>query len=245
MAAGKSGKIAFITGANKGIGYEVARQLGKQSITVLLGARNPELGRKAEETLKAEGIDAHFVQLEVTDEASVKKAAETVAAEYGKVDILINNAGIFLQNDGPPSVADMAAVRKTIEVNVYGALYVTQAFVPLVKKCDAGRIVNVSSGLGSLTWNADPNWAFSGFKPVGYNGSKAMLNMITVMLAYELRDTNIKVNAANPGYTATDINGNSGTQTVEEGAAETVRLALLDEDGPTGSFSETGQIIPW
>lgn len=245
MAQEHKGKIALITGANKGIGFEVARQLGRNGITVLVGARDPQLGESATAKLKAGGADAHFIELDVTKPETVAKAADQIRARHGRLDILVNNAGVVAKGDGPPSVADPDAVRRILEVNFFGVLTVTQAMLPLVRNATSGRIVMVSSGLGSLTWNADPNWSFSAVKPLGYNGSKAILNMLTVQLAWELRDTPIKVNTVNPGYTATDLNGNSGPQTIEEGAAETVRQALVPDDAPSGGFFETGGIVPW
>jgi NAD(P)-dependent dehydrogenase (short-subunit alcohol dehydrogenase family) len=186
MAQKHEGKIALITGAKKGIGYEVARQLGKEGITVLNGARNPQLGGAAEAKLKAEGADAHFVELDVTRPETITKAAERIRAQHGRLDILINNAGVVDKGDGPPSVADPDAARRVLDVNFFGVLSVTQAMLPLVRKAASGRIVMVSSGLGSLTWNADPTWPFAGIKPLGYNGSKAILNMLTVQLAWDL-----------------------------------------------------------
>ncbi len=245
MTQQHQGKIALITGANKGIGFEVARQLGAQGITVLLGARDPQLGESAAATLKAAGADAHFLHLDVTKPDAIASAEETVRRQHGRLDILVNNAGVVAKGDGPPSSADPQAVRDVLEVNFFGVLAVTQAMLPLVRKSPSGRIVMVSSGLGSLTWNADPNWPFAAVKPLGYNGSKAILNMLTVQLAWELKDTPIKVNTVNPGYTATDLNGNSGHQTIEEGAAETVRQSLIPADAPTGGFYQTGGIVPW
>src|SRR5580700_8661531 len=239
------GKIALITGANKGIGFELARQLGKEGVTVLIAARNAELGDAAAGNLKADGADAYFIELDVTKPETIAKAAKIIEARYGRLDILVNNAGVLDKGDGPPSVADPDAVRRVLDVNFFGVLAVTQAMLPLVRKAASGRIVMVSSGLGSLTWNADPNWSFAGIKPLGYNGSKAILNMMTVQLAWELRDTPIKVNTVNPGYTATDLNGNSGTQTLEEGAAEAFRQALAPDNAPTGGFFETGGVVPW
>jgi NAD(P)-dependent dehydrogenase (short-subunit alcohol dehydrogenase family) len=239
------GKIALITGANKGIGYEVARQLGAEGITVLLAARDPQRGEEAAAKLRSEGADAHFVELDVTKPATIARAVEEIRKQHGRLDILVNNAGVVEKGDGPPSVANPDAVRRVLDVNFFGVLAVTQAMLPLVRNAKSGRIVMVSSGLGSLTWNADPNWPFAGFKPLGYNGSKAILNMMSVQLAWELRDTPIKVNTVNPGYTATDLNGNSGTQTIEEGAAETVRQSLVPDDAPTGGFFETGGVVPW
>jgi NAD(P)-dependent dehydrogenase (short-subunit alcohol dehydrogenase family) len=239
------GKIALITGANKGIGYELARQLGKVGVTVLVAARNAKLGEAATTKLKAEGADAHFIELDVTKLHTIAKAAQTIQTQYGRLDILVNNAAIVDKADGPPSTADPGAVRRVLDVNFFGVLAVTQAMLPLVRNSPAGRIVMLSSGLGSLTWNADPKWPFAAVKPLGYNGSKAILNMMTVQLAWELRDTAIKVNTVNPGYTATDLNGNKGTQTLAEGAAEALRQALAPDDAPTGRFVETGGVVPW
>jgi NAD(P)-dependent dehydrogenase (short-subunit alcohol dehydrogenase family) len=239
------GKIALITGANKGIGYELARQLAKEGVTVLVAARDAKLGEAAAAKLKADGADAHFLELDVTKRETIAKAAQTVRTQYGRLDILVNNAGVVDKGDGPPGTADPEAVRRVLEVNFFGVLAVTQAMLPLVRKSAAGRIVMISSGLGSLTWNADPKWPFAAVKPLGYNGSKAILNMMTVQLAWELRDTAIKVNTVNPGYTATDLNGNKGTQTLAEGAAEALRQALAPDDAPTGRFVETGGVVPW
>ncbi len=245
MTQETKGKVALITGANKGIGFEVARQLAAQSITVLLGARNAELGEAAAKALAGEGRDAHFIELDVTRPETIKAAEAKIQAEYGHLDILVNNAGIVAAGDGLPSTADADAVRKILDVNVFGVLAVTQALLPLVRNASSGRIVMVSSGLGSITWNADPEWPFAAVKLLGYNGSKALLNLLTVQLAWELRDTTIKVNTVNPGYTATDLNGNTGTQTPAEGAEEIVRQCLVAADAPSGAFLETGGIVPW
>ncbi|MGB7753938.1 MAG: SDR family oxidoreductase [Candidatus Acidiferrales bacterium] len=244
-AQNHKGKIALITGANKGIGYELARQLGEEGVTVLVAARNAKLGNAATAKLRAEGADAHFIELDVTKPQTIAKAAQTIQTQYGRLDILVNNAAIVDKADGPPSTADPGAVRRVLDVNFFGVLAVTQAMLPLVRKSEAGRIVMLSSGLGSLTWNADPKWPFAAVKPLGYNGSKAIVNMMTVQLAWELRDTAIKVNTVNPGYTATDMNGNKGTQTLAEGAAEALRQALAPDDAPTGLFVQTGGVVPW
>jgi NAD(P)-dependent dehydrogenase (short-subunit alcohol dehydrogenase family) len=245
MKQNHRGKIALITGANKGIGYEAARQLGQEGVTVLIGARNTDLGESAAARLRAGAADATFIELDVTKAGSVATAAETIRQRHGRLDILVNNAGIAQKGDGPPSVADPDAVRRVLEVNFFGVLAVTQAMLPLLRNSASGRIVMISSGLGSLTWNADPAWPFASVKLLGYNGSKAILNMMTVQLAWELRDTPIKVNTVNPGYTATDLNENRGTQTVAEGAAETVRQALAPDNAPTGGFFQTGGVAPW
>jgi len=239
------GKVALVTGANKGIGFEVVRQLGKAGMTVLLGARDAGRGAEAAAKLQAEGLDVRELPLDLGDEATIRTAAETIEREHGHLDVLVNNAGISVAGDGPPSGADLEVVRSTFETNFFATLAVTQAMLPLVRKSSAGRIVNVSSGLGSITFNADPGSPYYDVKPVGYNASKAALNMMTVGLAYELRGTGIKVNSADPGYTATDLNGNSGPQTVEEGAESTVRLALLPDDGPTGAYFDRHGPLPW
>jgi NAD(P)-dependent dehydrogenase (short-subunit alcohol dehydrogenase family) len=245
-ATKKTRKVALVTGGNKGIGFEVGRQLGRAGMMVLLGARNQNLGDAAAAKLREEdGSEARSILLDLSNRETITNAAKLIASEYGHLDVLVNNAGIADPNDGPPSSANIAAVRRVFETNFFGTLEVTQAMLPLIRKSGAGRIVNVSSGLGSLTYNGDPNWEFAGVKRMGYNGSKAALNMMTVQLAFELRDTPIKVNAANPGFTATDLNQHRGTQTVEEGAEETVRLALLPADGPSGGFFERTGPNPW
>jgi len=240
-----SKQIALVTGANKGIGFEVTRRLGMAGMTVLLGARNAALGEAAAARLRGEDLDVRFVELDVVRLATIDAAASKIAADFQRLDVLVNNAGINDPADGSPGSADLAAVRRVIETNFLGAVAVTQAMLPLLRKAPAGRIVNVSSGLGSLTWNADPNWEYAPVKLLGYNASKAAMNMLTVQLAYELRGTAIKVNSADPGYTATDLNGHRGHQTVEQGAAETVRLALLPPDGPTGGFFDASGPDPW
>lgn len=242
---GSPRRITLVTGANKGIGLEIARQLGNASDLVLLGARNPTLGDAAALKLKAEGIDVHFIHLDVAKPETIRAAATAIEAEYGRLDVLVNNAGIGDPADGPPSKASIEAVRRVFEVNVFGVLAVTQAMLPLLRKSASARIVNVSSGLGSLSRNSDPASEYAQVNITGYNTSKAALNMITVLLAAELRDTNIKVNAACPGYTATDLNGHRGRQTVAQGAVAPVRLATLPDNGPTGGYFSATQQEPW
>jgi NAD(P)-dependent dehydrogenase (short-subunit alcohol dehydrogenase family) len=171
--------------------------------------------------------------------------ASKIEADFGHLDILINNAGIAAQGDGPPSVSSLEAIERDFRVNFIGTVAVTQAMLPLLRKSPSARIVNVSSGLGSLTKTGDPAFQFVAYKYLGYAASKAALNMLTVQLACELRDTGIKINSADPGYTATDLNDHRGTQTVSEGAVEIVRLALLPDDGPTGAFSNKNGGVPW
>ena len=243
--ANTSDRVALVTGANKGIGFEIARQLGKRGMTVYVGARDKERGIAAARKLAGEGIAAQFVELDVLHEATIRAAAATIEAAHGRLDVLVNNAGIADRGDGPPSRADLDAVRRTLLTNFVGPAAVAQAMLPLLRRSPAGRIVNVSSGLGSLAQNADLAWAHAPVKFLGYNASKAALNMLTVQLAFELRDTPIKVNSADPGYTATDLNDNRGTQTVEQGAAEAVRLALLPGNGPTGGYFSSAGPVPW
>jgi NAD(P)-dependent dehydrogenase (short-subunit alcohol dehydrogenase family) len=242
---GSSKRIALVSGANKGIGFEIARRLGQAGLTVLFGARNADLGKQAAAKLQAEDLDVRYVELDLSRPDTIEAVAATIGAEYQRLDVLVNNAAIIDAADGPPSAADVNAVRRVFETNFFSTLALTQVVLPLLRNSRAGRIVNVSSGLGSITLNGDPNWAYAPFKLIGYCASKAALNMMTVQLAYELRGTAIKVNAADPGYTATDLNGNSGHQTVEEGAAESVRLALLPADGPTGGFFDSAGPEPW
>ena len=237
-------KIALITGANKGIGKEIARQLGARGMTVLIGARDTTRGEEAAAELKASGADARAISLDVTDQASIAEAARRIEAEFGRLDVLVNNAGIALET-GAPGAFDIDVLRRTYETNFFGVAAVTNALLPLLKKSQAGRVVNMSSGLGSLTQNSDPNWPFGHVKPLAYNSSKAALNMFTIILAAELKDTPIKVNAADPGYTATDLNHNTGTRTVEQGATEAVRLATLPSDGPSGGYFDEDGVVPW
>lgn len=237
-------KIALVTGANKGIGKEIARQLGARGLTVLLGARDAGRGGEAADELKQQGMDAQAILLDVTDQASIAEAAKTIEARFGKLDVLVNNAGIA-QGNTSASEIDLDTLRHVYETNVFGVVAVTQGLLPLLRKSDAGRIVNMSSGLGSLTQNSDPNWGFAAVKPLAYNSSKAALNMVTVIFAAELKEAGIKVNAADPGYTATDLNQHSGPRTVEQGATVAVHLATLPADGPTGGYFDEDGLVPW
>ncbi|MFI1918708.1 SDR family oxidoreductase [Nocardia sp. NPDC020380] len=227
---------ALITGANKGIGYETARQLAARGITVLVGARDAELGRAATEKLRAEGADARFVPLDVTDPESIAAAAEFIGKEFGKLDILVNNAAIagVRDGDGKPSSTELDSLRNLFETNVFGVVAVTNALLPLLRRAEAARIVNVSSEVGSLTATMDPDGPMFRMAAIPYATSKTALNMVTAQYAKELWDTPIKVNAANPGYTATDLNHNSGFRTAAQGAEPSVHLATLPADGPSG-----------
>jgi len=242
--------IALITGANKGIGLETARQLGARGVTVLTAARDEARGQQAERTLRDGGADARFVLLDVTDEKSVRQAADWIDKEYGRLDILINNAGIA--RGQLPSATDLDQMREVYETNVFGVVMVTNAMLPLLRRAPAARIVNVSSEVGSITSMTDPASPLAQM-PAGlaYPSSKAALNMITAMYAKELRDTSIKVNAANPGYTKTDLNRNTGFRSVTEGAEASVHLATLGPDGPSGTLwghlwtADAHGALPW
>ena len=237
-------RIALVTGANKGIGREIARQLGAQGMTVLIGARDAERGEEAARQLQQEGIEAHYIHLDVTDQDSIDAAARRMEHDFGRLDILVNNAAIAQDNESP-SRLDIEILHRTYETNVFGVFAVTKALLPLLKKSAAGRIVNMSSGLGSLTLTSDPNSGYAHFNLLAYNSSKTALNALTVQFANELRHTPIKINAADPGYVATDLNQHRGYRTVEQGAATPVRLATLPEDGPTGSYFNDEGVLPW
>jgi NAD(P)-dependent dehydrogenase (short-subunit alcohol dehydrogenase family) len=240
-------KIALITGANKGIGFEIARQLGQLGNVVLVGARNRTLGEKAAGVLEGEGITATAIELDVTDQQTIDRAAATIEEMYGKLDILINNAGISLREAGtPPSVLEIAALRQTFETNFFGAFAVTKAMLPLLRKSQAGRIVNQSSQMGSLSLQSDPESFYATMPPMlAYNSSKTALNALTVLLARELRETPIKVNSVSPGYCATDLNGHSGFMTAAQGARIAVKFATIDADGPNGGFYEGEEAVAW
>ena len=242
-------KIALITGANRGIGFETARQLGAKGIKVLLGARSAEKGLEAERKLKTEGFDADFILLDVDDAQTHESAAKYIEENFGRLDILINNAGIYLDEteNGAPVPASRTSpdvFRKTFETNFFNIISLTQTLIPLVKKSEAGRIVFLSSLLGSLTEHSNPESAIYGWKTPAYNISKTALNGYAVHLAHELRDTPIKVNTAHPGSVLTDMNAN-GELTVEDGAKTSVSLATLPADGYTGKFIYLGEELPW
>ncbi|WP_242891503.1 SDR family oxidoreductase [Actinomadura litoris] len=242
--------VALVTGGNKGIGREIVRGLAERGLTVYLGARDPERGRRAVAEMRAG--DVRFVQLDVTDPRSVEAAAATVDAETGRLDALVNNAGITTEWDVGPAEADAARLRDIYEVNVFGVVTVTSAFLPLLRRSGAARIVNVSSGLGSLTVLSDPASPVAGRAALGYSSSKAALNALTLVYAAALRADGIKVNAVSPGMVPTDQNAAApfprGDRTTAEGAAVPILLATLPEDGPTGTFrgpDTLNETIPW
>lgn len=242
-----SKKIALVTGATRGIGLETVRQLAQQDVHVILAGRDRAKASAVAESLRKQGLDVDALALDVADNASIAAAASEVEAKYGRLDILVNNAGIMVDDiSKTPSQQPLANWRKTFDTNVFGVIAVTQAFLPLLQKAPAGRIVNVSSLLGSITHHADPASPIYDYKaPVSYNVSKSTVNAWTVQLAHELRDTSIKVNTIHPGHVKTDMGGDTAPMEIVDGAKTSVALALIGKDGPNGSFSHLGQTLPW
>jgi NAD(P)-dependent dehydrogenase (short-subunit alcohol dehydrogenase family) len=238
-------KIALVTGANKGIGYEVARGLAKQGMTVFLGCRDMARAEKAASQLAQEGLAATPLHLDVTRPETIAAAVAQVDQAHGKLDVLVNNAGIAREWQFKPSQVDLGLVKEIYETNLLGPIAVIQAMLPLLLCSPAGRIVNVSSSLGSLALTSDPGSPLSQLPCLGYSSSKAALNAVTVQFANELRGTPVKVNAVCPGYVATDLNNHSGPRTPEQGARVAIQMATIPQDGPTGGyFNEDGR-IPW
>ncbi len=238
-------KTALVTGANKGIGHEVVRRLAKDGYKVWLGARDSARGEAAAAALTREGLDVRLLQIDVADDASVAKAALEFGHQTDRLDVLINNAGIVADLHTPPSAETVAAVKAVYEVNVFGPVRVTQAFLTLLKAASAPRIVMVSSGLASLTRLVDPASEFYAINLLSYNSSKTALNAITVSLAKDLAAAGFKINAADPGYTATDLNGHTGYRTVEQAAEIIIKLATLPADGPNAGFFDDQGLEAW
>lgn len=240
-------KIALVTGATRGIGFETARQLAQAGVHVILGARQRAKGVDAALTLQGEGLLVEALQLDVTDPASIRSAVAELERKHGRLDILVNNAGVLSDlSGGKPSAQTLAEWRRTFDTNVFGLVETTLAFLPLLRRAAGGRIVNLSSILGSIALHGLPDSPIYDFKSVpAYSVSKSAVNAWTVQLAWELRDTPIKVNAAHPGYVKTDMNAGSGDIDVAAGARTSVQLALLDADGPSGAFFHDGQRLPW
>jgi NAD(P)-dependent dehydrogenase (short-subunit alcohol dehydrogenase family) len=253
-------QVALITGANKGIGFEVARQLGSLGWHILLGARDKSRGLAAAQKLKAQGTDVRFEQLDVSDERSIAAAARRIAVDSSRLDVLVNNAGLLLEGNfsrngraaeefpSQPSVTELDVVKRTYATNVFGAIAVTNAMLPLLRRSSRARVVNVSSKFASL--NLADEYCHGRSKDrylnlLAYNSSKAALNAVTLQFAIELRDAGIKVNAADPGHAATDINGQHGDRKPSDAARVIVRLALLPDDGPTGMFLADDGRRPW
>jgi NAD(P)-dependent dehydrogenase (short-subunit alcohol dehydrogenase family) len=248
--------VALVTGANQGIGLQIAKELAAKDFTVLVGSRNLARGVEAAKTITG---DARAIQLDVTDRGSIADAARRIRDELGRLDVLVQNAaisnirktqlGLSLQENSKISVASKVSideVRAIWETNVFGVLAVYQAMLPLLREAPTARIVNVSSGVGSLTRTSDPSYGYRKMFAPGYSASKTAMNAMTVAMAIELEGTNIKVNAVSPGFTKTNLNGYEGTESVEEGAAQAVKMALIGPDGPTGTFTHaTMGTLPW
>lgn len=247
-------RVALVTGANQGVGLQVAKELVANGLAVLVGSRSFERGETAAEEI---GAGAIALQLDVTDDASIAAAAERIRKEIGRLDLLVNNAGISKTTEGSldleeyaktryPSNASLDEIRAVWETNVFGVVAVCQAMLPLLRDSSDARIVNVSSGVGSLATNADPAYPFHRFFGPIYPASKAALNAMTLAMMVELESTEIKVNLVSPGFTSTNLNGYAGTESVEDGSREVVRVALLGPDGPTGTFTRWENVaIPW
>ena len=245
MSAQNISKIALVTGATRGIGFETVRQLASKGVHVLLAGRDRNKAVEASLKLQSEGLTVEAIALDVTKPDSIAAAAKEIAQKHGKLDILVNNAGVFRDDmQRKPSEQGLDVWRETFDTNVFGVVATTQAFLPLLKLAPSARIVNVSSLLGSIASNADPASPIYDFKVPAYNVSKSAVNAWTVQLAYELRDTKIKVNAVHPGSVKTDMNA-GGELEVADGAKTSVRMALLDDAGQSGGFVYFEDTLPW
>ena len=246
-AATKTAKVALITGANRGIGMETARQLGALGITVLVGARELKKGEAIAAELKREGIDARAIKLDVVDAGDRKAAAEAIERDFGRLDILVNNAAINLDQGASLETSTTPAkiLRDTFDTNFFAVVELTQTLLPLIRKSNAGRIVNVSSGQGSLTLLAPKGSPIYATKTFSYDASKSALNSFTLHLAHELQGTHIKVNSIHPGWVRTDMGGPRAPLGLVDGAKTSVRLATLPDDGPTGGYFHMGETLPW
>ena len=244
-------KIALVTGANRGLGFEIARQLGLSGATVLIAARDAERGEKAAAELAADGLDAHAIVLDVESESSVEAAAERVGNDHGRLDILVNNAGVLPEATATDATQplDLALFRKTFATNLFGAVAVTQGFLPLLRRSPAGRIVNVSTTMGSLADQTDPASPYFDLVVPAYQTSKAALNGLTIALAKTLAGTPIKVNSICPGWAQTDLGGPANRAAAplpaDEAARIAVTMALLPDDGPSGQFVDRNGPVPW
>jgi NAD(P)-dependent dehydrogenase (short-subunit alcohol dehydrogenase family) len=238
-------KRALVTGANKSIGFETVRLLALAGYHVFMGCRDIVKGEAAAAQLRASGLHAvTVIELDISRPASVAQAKEQVEALTDHLDALVNNAGISGILPQPASVTDVALIRRVFDTNFFGTIQTTQAFIPLLRRSPAPRIVNVSSGLGSLTQHSDPNWEYYAIKSAAYGPSKTALNAYTVALAYELKDTAFKVNSIDPGYTATDFNNHRGPGTIAEATVAIIQFATA-ADGPTGKFYDAKGELPW
>lgn len=240
-----SHRIALVTGANKGIGLEIARQLAQAGVFVIMGARDAGRGNAAVADLAAQGLETAFVALDLLDETSIATAAAHIAEHYGRLDILVNNAGIVDWTDSVPSRAALPAVRRTMDTNFFGTLAVTQAMLPLLLKSTAARVVNLSSSLGSLAMNGDPSSPYYSAQLIGYNASKAALNMLTVQLSEEFRGTPHVVTSVSPGYVKTDFTGGQGNVMPDEPAKMPVKYALLGDGAISGQAVDAEGVMAW
>ena len=239
-------RVALITGANKGIGLETARQLARQGVHVLIGARDEARGQAAVQHLASEGLTAEFISVDMNDATTFRSAAEAIEAKFGRLDILVNNAAVMEESRGVlPSQITPEMWRSTFEVNVFGLIELTNTLLPLIRKSEAGRIVNLSSILASTTLHADPASPIYDSKVTAYDVSKAAVNSWTVHLAWELKDTAIKVFAAHPGWVKTDMGGDMAPMEIPDGAVTSVALALADPGTPSGTFTHKGDTLPW
>jgi NAD(P)-dependent dehydrogenase (short-subunit alcohol dehydrogenase family) len=248
-----SDKIALITGGNRGLGFETARELGAAGITVVIAARTLKAAETAAASLQAMGFKADAIQLDIAKADDRQHAHDVIKQRYGRLDILINNAGVFLDGENASATAGKKTasttsediLRGTFETNFFDTVFLTQALLPLVKAAPAGRIVNLSSILGSLALHAQPDSPIAHAKAFAYNASKTALNAFTIHLADELRDTAIKVNSAHPGWVQTEMGGPKAALPLSEGGKTSAQLALLGPDGPTGGYFHLGKPLPW
>lgn len=242
-----SQKIAFVTGGNRGIGYETAKGLGALGISVVIGSRDLTKGEAAAQRLRVLGYQAEAIQYDADQENAADRAYDYFNQHYGKLDILVNNAGILQEPlmSTNSSTVNLQTLQATFQTNLFAVIALTQKLLPLIKKSAAGRIVNLSSILGSLTLHSMPNSPIEPAKSFAYNASKTALNAYTIHLAHELRDTNIKVNSAHPGWVKTDLGGDSAPMELEEGGKTSVQLATLTNEAATGGFYHQGEALPW
>jgi NAD(P)-dependent dehydrogenase (short-subunit alcohol dehydrogenase family) len=243
-------KIALITGASKGLGFETAQQLGKQNYIVIVATRTQERSNEVAQLLKSQGADAYGIRLDVNNSEDIVALTSFITEKFGKLDVLVNNAGVQLDfptfmQENSTEIVSMNILRQTFETNFFAPIFLTQNLLPLLKKSDAGRIVNVSSIMGSLTLHADVNSPIYSIKLLAYNSSKTALNQFTVHLAEALKGTNIKVNSAHPGWVKTDLGGEYAPMSIEDGARTIIDLAVLTENGVNGAFVHMGEKLPW
>ena len=241
----ESKKIVFINGANRGIGFETARELAEKGVHVVLGVRSAELGKAAVEKLRQQSLESEYLEFDVKNPQHYKIAAKFFEEKFGRLDIFVNNAGIMIDGATPTSEIGPEKLRETFDVNFFAPIAITQNLLPLLKKSTAGRIVNLSSILGSLELHSIPSSPIYESKVFAYDASKTALNAFTVHLAHELRNTKIKVNSAHPGWVKTDMGGPSAPMDLSDGGKTSVQLALLPDSGPTGGFFHLGKPLPW